>query len=110
MIRALELFLNRLISIRNVNVTKAIVATMIIGLTSVADSQSFSPSPQQIEQFENLPCVQQEQLAKEMGFDISMLQGGASSPNSASVNNNEVVERAVNESEITQELSRQSNV
>ena len=38
-----------------------------------SQAQSFAPSPAQIEQFKNLPRAQQEQLAQQMGFDISLL-------------------------------------
>ena len=74
---ALDLFLNRLISTRTLNVAKAI-ATVLISAAGVSHSQSFVPSQQQIEQFKNLPRAQQEQLAKQMGFDMSMLEGAKS--------------------------------
>ncbi|GAB55521.1 hypothetical protein GPUN_1397 [Glaciecola punicea ACAM 611] len=38
-----------------------------------ANAQSFAPSEQQLAQFKQLPRAQQEQLAQQMGFDMSIL-------------------------------------
>lgn len=108
--KALNLFLNR-ISTRTLHITRALAAFSLFTLSAAAFSQSSMPSPQQIEQFKNLPRAQQEQLAKQMGFDLSVLEGAGSSAtaanNTASV---DVVERQVNNKKISQELSRQSVV
>ncbi len=75
------------------------------------NAQSFMPSPQQIEQFKNLPRAQQEQLARQMGFDISMLDGATN--NSQSIDSRDeidFVERQINNDDIAKELSKQSVV
>ncbi|MDT0627731.1 SLBB domain-containing protein [Alteromonas sp. W364] len=92
----------------------ALVATTLISLSFVPQSalaQSFSPSPQQIEQFKNLPRDQQEQLAKQMGFDLSILRGGAQNANSDTASNEvDFVAREVDTKEVAGELAKQSNI
>ncbi|WP_148277444.1 SLBB domain-containing protein [Brumicola pallidula] len=85
----------------------AVIAISAISL--VVNAQSFMPSQQQIEQFKNLPRAQQEQLAKQMGFDVSMLDGA----NDSSTNTNQesqidFVERELDTQEVATELSKQS--
>lgn len=80
-------------------------------VSTAAQSQAFMPSQQQINQFKNLPRAQQEQLAKQMGFDISILNGAGASQ--ATVNQNPVtdsVQRQINETAVSEELSKQSVV
>ncbi|MBF7072217.1 SLBB domain-containing protein [Glaciecola sp. MH2013] len=82
-----------------------------IVVSPIAMAQSFVPSAQQIEQFKNLPRAQQEQLAKQMGFDLSMVQGGAQAKNSSpSSQQADFVTREVNTKEVANELAKQSNV
>ncbi|MFQ3248847.1 MAG: polysaccharide export outer membrane protein [Glaciecola sp.] len=107
--KAFETMLNHLNSTHIVHAVKAATAFIILNLSTAVYSQSFVPSQQQIQQFKNLPRAQQEQLAKQMGFDISMLQGSSATANAvAPSNNNEVVERKVDEKQVSKELSRQS--
>jgi len=73
------------------------------------NAQSFVPSAQQIEQFKNLPRAQQEQLAKQMGFDVSVLD----TVNGQLVDSNleqqiDFVERKVDETDASSELAKQS--
>lgn len=108
---AFKLFLNRLISTRTLNVAKAIIATALITTAGVSHSQSFTPSPQQIEQFKNLPRAQQEQLAKQMGFDLSMLESAKSgSKNNKQESEIDFVERDLDTKEVSAELAKQSVV
>jgi protein involved in polysaccharide export with SLBB domain len=111
MIKALELFLNRLNLTRSFNVAKAFVAITLIGLSTVANSQSFMPSQQQIEQFKNLPRAQQEQLAEQMGFDVSMLDAAKNAgTNTSQKPQIDFVERELNTQEVATELAKQSVV
>ncbi len=71
-------------------------------------AQAFNPSPEQIAQFQQLPRAQQEQLAAQMGFDISVLQRTTEATNPTRATNVEFVERYVDETQISQELSKQS--
>lgn len=57
---------------------KKALATSIFSLFSVG-AMAFSPTPAQIQQFQNLPKVQQEQLARQYGVDVSVLTGASSS-------------------------------
>lgn len=82
--------------------------TLLLTSTS-ASAQSFMPSPQQIEQFKNLPRAQQEQLARQMGFDVSMLNSASGNKQSSAANDSaEFVEREVDNKRISSELARQS--
>ncbi len=75
------------------------------------NAQSFMPSPQQIQQFKNLPRAQQEQLAQQMGFDISMLDAGArQTQQEQDANQVDFVQREVNNEEVSLALSKQSIV
>jgi protein involved in polysaccharide export with SLBB domain len=77
--------------------------------SAIASAQSFMPSPQQIEQFKNLPRAQQEQLARQMGFDISMLNNaGNTAQNKESRDQAEFVERDLDNEKISEQRSRQS--
>jgi protein involved in polysaccharide export with SLBB domain len=86
-----------------------VMCLLLVMAISQACAQSSKPSPQQIEQFKNLPRAQQEQLAQQMGFDISILGNATGSGQSqGSANNPEFVERTVDDSEIAAQRSRQS--
>ena len=75
-------------------------------------AQSFMPSTQQLEQFKNLPRSQQEQLARQMGFDISLLDSVGSRQGERLNTQQEVdfISREVNNQEIADALSKQSIV
>ncbi|MEO3879149.1 SLBB domain-containing protein [Rheinheimera fenheensis] len=51
-----------------------------------ASAQALSPSPAMLEQFKQLPRAEQERLAKQYGFDVSMLH---QSGNTAATNSNQ---------------------
>lgn len=87
----------------------ALVAVVLFAAGNSASlAQSFVPSPQQIEQFKNLPRAQQEQLARQMGFDLSILDGvNKQSPSSESTPV-EFVERDTDPKETSEVLSKQS--
>jgi polysaccharide export outer membrane protein len=91
----------------------ALKATFIFSIMcfSVASfSQSFAPSQQQIEQFKKLPRAQQEQLAQQMGFDLSILKGANATETAVNSAPVDTVERQVDETEVAAELSKQSVV
>ncbi|GAC29856.1 hypothetical protein GPAL_3005 [Glaciecola pallidula DSM 14239 = ACAM 615] len=95
--------------IRLSSMKKIFAVIAISAISLVVNAQSFMPSQQQIEQFKNLPRAQQEQLAKQMGFDVSMLDGA----NDSSTNTNQesqidFVERELDTQEVATELSKQS--
>jgi protein involved in polysaccharide export with SLBB domain len=83
----------------------------LVSITLNVNAQSFMPSPQQIQQFKNLPRAQQEQLARQMGFDMSILDSINSNGQSES-NRDQIdfVEREVDNKEISNQLSKQSIV
>lgn len=81
----------------------------LMSITLSVNAQSFMPSPQQIQQFKNLPRAQQEQLAKQMGFDISILnQTGEEGSQYRDSDQIDFVEREVDKTIISEELSKQS--
>jgi polysaccharide export outer membrane protein len=91
----------------------ALKATFILSIMcfSVASfSQSSAPSQQQIEQFKKLPRAQQEQLARQMGFDLSILKGANTTETAVNSAPVDTVERQVDETEVAEELSKQSVV
>ena len=81
----------------------------LVGITLNVNAQSFMPSPQQIQQFKNLPRAQQEQLARQMGFDVSILdqvtRNGQALEQKEQV---DFIERKVDNEEIAEQLSKQS--
>jgi protein involved in polysaccharide export with SLBB domain len=83
-------------------------------LSFTAVSQISAPTTQQIEQFKNLPRPQQEALARQMGFDISLLdQVNANGANGQSQEDNQDVDfvsREVDNEAISKELAKQSIV
>ena len=89
-----------------------VLGFLLLGASANVLAQSFMPSPQQIEQFKNLPRAQQEQLARQMGFDISMLNGGGQSGGAqqSTASSAEFVEREVNDKQIAEQRARQSVV
>lgn len=81
----------------------------LMGITLNVNAQSFMPSPQQIQQFKNLPRAQQEQLAKQMGFDISILdQVNGQGREQKRVDEVDFIERELDGEEISKALSKQS--
>ncbi len=92
------------------NANKAIITIFLLSLSASVYSQSFVPSQQQIEQFKNLPRAQQEQLAKQMGFDLSILNGIDATQITANTAAVEPVQRQVDETEVSKELAKQSVV
>lgn len=83
----------------------------LMSITLNVNAQSFIPSPQQIQQFKNLPRAQQEQLAKQMGFDISMLdQVNGQGKQQNQVDEVDFIEREVDNQKVSKELSKQSVV
>ncbi|MBT1450692.1 SLBB domain-containing protein [Glaciecola sp. XM2] len=95
---------------------RSITSVFLLSLLLVVDgsyahAQSDMPSAQQIQQFKNLPRAQQEQLARQMGFDISILQQGQGGTQAAnSTNQAELVEREIDEAQISEQRARQSVV
>ncbi|MDT0593660.1 SLBB domain-containing protein [Glaciecola petra] len=86
------------------------ILTMVLLLTiKNVLAQSFVPSAQQIEQFKNLPRSQQEALARQMGFDLSLLDGAQQAQASVQQEEDFVV-REVNEEKISEQLAKQSIV
>lgn len=80
-----------------------------VSLSGNVNAQSFVPSSAQIQQFKNLPRAQQEQLAKQMGFDVSLLDSmGSGNQKEAKASQPEFVEREVDNETISQALSKQS--
>ncbi|WP_412971508.1 SLBB domain-containing protein [Glaciecola sp. MF2-115] len=99
-------------TIINSSILKSVFTVLLLSVySSTVYSQSFVPSQKQIEQFKNLPRAQQEQLASQMGFDISMLDANS---NDFKVNNqsNQVdfVERNLDSKKVSAELAKQSVV
>jgi len=92
------------------NALKATFVLSIMCFSVASFSQSFAPSQQQIEQFKDLPRAQQEQLAKQMGFDLSILNGTNSTPTAVNAAPADAVERQVDETKVAAELSKQSVV
>lgn len=90
---------------------KIMLAAAVFTLSLSAFAQSFVPSQQQIEQFKNLPRAQQEQLARQMGFDLSILhQTSGSAAKAASGNDIDFVERELDTQKVAVELAKQSVV
>ena len=91
---------------------KIFTAAVLTFLSLSLSAQSGMPSQQQIEQFKSLPRAQQEQLAKQMGFDVSMLNGANTNTAQTAINSAppDAVERKVNETKVAAELSKQSVV
>ncbi|WP_371192543.1 SLBB domain-containing protein [Glaciecola sp. SC05] len=86
-----------------------VTCCLLILTSSQVLAQSFMPSPQQIQQFQNLPRAQQEQLARQMGFDLSVLEGAQGGNQSqGSENQPEFVEREVDDEQISAQRARQS--
>lgn len=86
-----------------------VIFICLFGISSHLNAQSFMPSPQQIEQFKNLPRAQQEQLARQMGFDISMLNNPQSAESTAqSTEQIDFFEPQSSNEEIAQSLAEQS--
>lgn len=56
---------------------KKTTVAILLGLMS-SGAAAFTPTPAQIQQFQQLPKSQQEQLAREYGVDVSVLTGGSS--------------------------------
>jgi protein involved in polysaccharide export with SLBB domain len=75
-----------------------------------AFAQAFSPTPQQIEQFTNMPRAQQEALARQLGIDLAdfefVSQGG--NDQGSESNADAQVQRNVDEQHISESLSKQS--
>lgn len=86
-----------------------IFAGVTLFLSAAATAQSFVPSQQQINQFKNLPRAQQEQLAQQMGFDLSILESGTTQ-NSSDYEEDELdfFERDLDNEKIASELAKQS--
>ena len=88
-----------------------LLVTLCIAPFHKAFAQSFVPTQQQIEQFKNLPRAQQEQLARQMGFDpaiLSQVNGASSAAPTQLVADK--VERGIDEQNVAEELARQSVV
>ncbi|TDF39520.1 polysaccharide export protein [Alteromonadaceae bacterium M269] len=83
-----------------------VVSTMFF----IGEAYAQTPSRQQIEQFKNLPRAQQEALARQLGINIDDFRSSASDNNEQQAPLETIVEREVNESEISEELSKQSVV
>lgn len=88
---------------------KICVIVAILAIPAIVQAQSSIPSPQQIEQFKNLPRAQQEQLARQLGFDLSMIDGGVNNAtNTKSGSKIDFVDRELDTREVSAELARQS--
>ena len=66
----------------------AVVTISIIGSTS---GFAFTPTSDQIAQFQRLPKAQQEQLARQYGVDISVITGASASNAQSQVNSSSFV-------------------
>ncbi|WJG10397.1 SLBB domain-containing protein [Aliiglaciecola sp. LCG003] len=85
-----------------------LLLTFVLG--NPAYGQAFSPTPQQIQQFKNMPKAQQEALAKQLGVNIADFKLGSkdgSNPNEQSEDDYQV-QRDVNEKDISKQLAEQS--
>ena len=67
---------------------KKIVSFLCFSLLAV-DIAAQTPTQQQIEQFKRLPKAQQEQIARQFGFDVSVLEAGTQQADPFSQNNNQ---------------------
>lgn len=107
---ALELLLKRLNSTLTLNAAKAIIALLFVSISAATYSQSFTPSQQQIEQFKKLPLAQQQQIAQQMGFDISLLRQSKSMSEDDKQGEIDFIQRDIDSKQISEELSKQSIV
>lgn len=81
---------------------------LTFAVSNVAYGQSFNPSPQQIEQFKNMPRAQQEALARQLGVDLSSFSAGSNSAEQSQSDAVTVIEREVDNKKVAKELSKQS--
>lgn len=82
---------------------------LTFAVVNAAFAQSFSPTPQQIEQFKNMPRAQQEALARQLGVDLSDFQVGSSNTDEQDqLNPVTSIEREVDNERVAKELSKQS--
>lgn len=89
---------------------KFILTCGITLLVFGVNAQSFVPSAQQIEQFKNLPRAQQEQLAKQMGFDLSLLEKSSEGDSSTEQPEVDFIPRELDGENISKKLAKQSTV
>ncbi len=83
---------------------------LMLTMMSAHSVTAFTPTPQQIEQFKNMPRAQQEALARQMGIDLSDFQIGSQNGGNQQQTPapSEQVQRSVNEGQISKKLSEQS--
>ena len=79
---------------------------LILASSSSVYGQSFTPNPQQIEQFKNMSRAEQEGLARQMGIDLSAI--GSPGSNTVQVQQESRVERDVDANSVAQRLAEQS--
>lgn len=93
--------------LRKFKICVFLLLTFAVG--NIAFAQSFSPTPQQIEQFKNMPRAQQEALARQLGVDLSDFDTGTSgSTRQNDVDDVTAVGREVDNERVAKELSKQS--
>lgn len=84
-----------------------LLLTFYVGNTAFA--QSFNPTPQQIEQFKNMPRAQQEALARQLGVDLSAFESVSNgSDNQEESDSVTAIEREVDNEKVARELAKQS--
>ncbi|WP_349814220.1 SLBB domain-containing protein [Rheinheimera oceanensis] len=73
---------------------KFVQLVLIASLLSLVTLQTYAvtPSPAMIEQFKKLPSAEQERLAKQYGFDVSLLRQGQSPSSAANERSKSVTE------------------
>ncbi len=86
-----------------------VMLLLALAISNTAHAQSFNPTPQQIQQFKNMPRAQQEALARQLGVDLSAFSAqdqGSNQPKDS--DNVTVIERVVDNEEVAKELAKQS--
>ncbi|MGB3724186.1 MAG: SLBB domain-containing protein [Glaciecola sp.] len=89
--------------------SRTILLCVLCCFAAFASSQSFVPSAQQIEQFKQLPKSEQQRLASQLGFDISMLDGNNASVETKRQRKNSAPDSVFNDDDVVDALAEQSN-
>jgi protein involved in polysaccharide export with SLBB domain len=90
---------------------KTLKQLLIVAFTAYTSSSlAVTPSPEQIEQFKQLPQAQQEALAKQYGIDLSVLEGmnGVSSTTPAKADQN--ITTSIQPRQVNPELTSQRDI
>ncbi len=62
---------------RNLRAGLAWMVALLMLVCTAGTANAYTPTAAQIEQFKSLPRAEQERLARQFGFDLNQLQGGA---------------------------------